>query len=56
MSNFIKGDCLEYMRKAPDKCYDLAIVDPPYGDGLRAKEAVDYGEMLMPAERERERE
>lgn len=24
-------DCLEAMRKMPDKCFDLAIVDPPYG-------------------------
>lgn len=27
----IHGDCMEAMRKMPDKCYDLAIVDPPYG-------------------------
>lgn len=31
MSEFILGDCLEYMRKMPDNAYDLAIVDPPYG-------------------------
>lgn len=31
MSEFILGDCLDYMRKMPDKAYDLAIVDPPYG-------------------------
>lgn len=24
-------DCLEAMREMPDKCFDLAIVDPPYG-------------------------
>lgn len=24
-------DCMEFMRSLPDKCYDLAIVDPPYG-------------------------
>ena len=30
MSEFIHGDCLEYMRKMPDNAYDLAIVDPPY--------------------------
>ena len=23
-------DCLEAMRKMPDKCFDLAVVDPPY--------------------------
>ena len=24
-------DCMEYMRQQPDKSFDLAIVDPPYG-------------------------
>ncbi len=24
-------DCLEFMAKCPDKTFDLAIVDPPYG-------------------------
>lgn len=31
-------DCMEYMAKLPDKAFDLAIVDPPYGirqDGHR---------------------
>lgn len=31
MSEFILGDCMEYMRKMPDNTFDLAIVDPPYG-------------------------
>ena len=26
-------DCLEAMREYPDKYFDLAIVDPPYGSG-----------------------
>lgn len=26
-------DCMEYMKGLPDKCFDLAIVDPPYGIG-----------------------
>ncbi len=26
-------DCMEYMRTVPDKAFDLAVVDPPYGDG-----------------------
>ena len=25
-------DCMEAMRKMPDKCFDLAVVDPPYRD------------------------
>lgn len=24
-------DCMEYMRSIPDKFFELAIVDPPYG-------------------------
>lgn len=24
-------DCMEYMRNLPDKAFDLAVVDPPYG-------------------------
>jgi len=26
-----QGDCLEFMRKLPDKCVDLVLTDPPYG-------------------------
>jgi site-specific DNA-methyltransferase (adenine-specific) len=26
-------DCMELMKQTPDKYYDLAIVDPPYGGG-----------------------
>jgi len=31
-SYFVNGDCMEYIRRMPDKCIDLAIVDPPYGE------------------------
>lgn len=24
-------DCMEYMRTLPDKAFDFAVVDPPYG-------------------------
>lgn len=27
-------DCMEYMRTLPDKAFDLAVVDPPYGIGI----------------------
>lgn len=27
------GDCMDYLRALPDNAFDLAIVDPPYGDG-----------------------
>lgn len=26
-------DCMEYMKTLPDKAFDLAVVDPPYGIG-----------------------
>ena len=26
-------DCLEAMKQMPDNAFDLAVVDPPYGDG-----------------------
>lgn len=29
-------DCMEYMRTVPDKYFDLACVDPPYGDASQA--------------------
>lgn len=31
MVNFFNMDCVEFMKSKPDKCYDLAIIDPPYG-------------------------
>ena len=27
-------DCMEYMKSMPDKYFDLAVVDPPYGIGI----------------------
>ena len=30
---FYNMDCMEAMREFPDGFFDLAIVDPPYGDG-----------------------
>ena len=41
-------DCLEAMKEFPDKFFDLAIVDPPYGDGSQ--------NVQVERERERERE
>ena len=35
--NFFNVDCIEFMKSKPDKCYDLAIVDPPYGIGESKK-------------------
>lgn len=39
-------DCLTAMKKMPDKAFDLAVVDPPYGGGSQKSYV----------ERERERE
>lgn len=33
MIEFYNQDCLEALRATPDKFFDLAIVDPPYGNG-----------------------
>lgn len=30
---FYNMDCLEGMKQFPDNYFELAIVDPPYGDG-----------------------
>ena len=30
---FYNMDCMEGMKQFPDKYFELAIVDPPYGDG-----------------------
>lgn len=37
----INIDCMEYMKTVPDKHFDLAIVDPPYGLGLDMVTKVD---------------
>lgn len=39
-------DCMEYMKTLPDNAFDLAVVDPPYGDGCSQS---------LNVERERER-
>jgi site-specific DNA-methyltransferase (adenine-specific) len=31
MIELLHIDCMEYMKEQPDKVFDLAIVDPPYG-------------------------
>ena len=37
-------DCMEAMREMPDKAFDLAIVDPPYGIGMHKQGAALFGE------------
>lgn len=41
-------DCMEYMKTLPDKAFDLAVVDPPYGieKGFSATSRIaKYGQM-----------
>lgn len=33
MNVAINADCMELMQQYPDKYFDLAVVDPPYGSG-----------------------
>ena len=37
MIELLNCDCMEYMAGLPDKAFDLAIVDPPYGIGDKFK-------------------
>jgi len=32
LNQIICGDCLDVMREMPDKCVDLVLTDPPYGE------------------------
>ena len=34
LNKFYNMDCMEGMKEIPDKYFDLAIVDPPYGIGI----------------------
>lgn len=45
-SEVFNEDCMEVMSRYPDKYFDIAVVDPPYGGGC--SQSVDV-------ERERER-
>ena len=45
-------DCMEAMREFPDKFFDLAVVDPPYGISITGR----HRSQTAHVERERERE
>ena len=40
---FYNMDCMEGMKQFPDKYFDLAIVDPPYGDGKLSDNSGGHG-------------
>ena len=44
---FENRDCLEAMKEFPDKFFDLAIVDPPYGDGKGGNGGGRFGGMFQ---------
>ena len=52
MNEAFNVDCMEYMRSLPDKAFDLAVVDPPYGINITGRHRSQSGHV----ERERERE
>jgi DNA modification methylase len=43
----IHADCVEIMRKMPDKCFDCIITDPPYGVGVDFESYADTVENLQ---------
>lgn len=44
-------DCLEAMAKMPDKAFDLAIVDPPYGGGQHFNFRYGVGDVVYRSDR-----
>lgn len=57
--NFYNVDCIEFMKSKSDKCYDLAIVDPPYGinfakqhtgKGWTVRDSKNWDKGIPPAE------
>jgi len=43
MIELFNMDCLEYMASLPDKAFDLAIVDPPYGLKISNSKNIGFG-------------
>jgi site-specific DNA-methyltransferase (adenine-specific) len=42
MNEVLLMDCMEYMKDIPDKHFDLAIVDPPYGIEINKSERLGH--------------
>ena len=47
MIELLNIDCMEYMRAQPDKSFDLAIVDPPYGIGENGDRNKSRGKLAI---------
>ncbi|MDP1729144.1 MAG: DNA methyltransferase [archaeon] len=43
----IQGDCIEVMKKIPDKSIDMVLTDPPYGIGIADWDKIDYYDFLF---------
>ena len=41
MIELLNTDCIEYMKTIPDKHFNLAVVDPPYGIGAGSKKFIN---------------
>lgn len=59
MVNFFNTDCVSFMKSKPDKFYNLAIIDPPYGinfakqhtgKGWTIRESKDWDKGIPPPE------
>jgi len=44
MITLLNIDCMEYMKDVPDKYFDLAIVDPPYGININLNMGLKKGQ------------
>ena len=43
----INADCMEYMSGLPDKAFDLAVCDPPYGIGENGDKNASRGKLAV---------
>lgn len=46
MSEFIRGDCMDFLPYFPDEYFDIAVVDPPYYSGPEKRDY--YGPRVSP--------
>lgn len=46
MTEAYNMDCMDYMRTLPDNAFDLAVVDPPYGDACSQTVKVERAEAV----------
>ena len=49
-NQIINADCLDILKKLPDKCIDLVLTDPPYGIGEAAGKNKNRGLLAKPTD------